>query len=132
MMQEMSRYHPTIVFSPCLSRSLPFFLNLAGARELLQSWGGDVSGVHGNPYPNNKNSSDLAHPLQKQTKIKIITFSSPKLGGRCPHSFQVGGGGGRFPHCSRFPRPCSFILRNSNFGIRSQKQVQSISYTVHI
>ena len=54
-------------------------------------------GVQGNPYPKTKNSPDLAHyflvetevHVQKQTKIKMNDFHSPKLGGGAPTASKL-------------------------------------------
>ena len=86
----------------------------AGARELLWSWGREQTspGVQGNPYPKLKTHRiwptifwETQVHVQKQTKIKMNDFHSPKLGRWRPHSFKVVGAS--CPHCPppRFPHP---------------------------
>ena len=78
---------------------------------------GGGGGSKGNPYPKLKTLliwptifwSAQVHE-QKQTKIRMNDNDSPKLGGRRPHSFQVGGGGGGGEgSCLHRPRPGSRV-----------------------
>ena len=92
-----------------------------GRGNYFEVWGGGAGqtspGVKGNPYPKLKTPriwstifwEGARIHVQKQTKIKMNDIDSPKLGGRRPHSFLIGGNLPLLPP-PQFPHPCILEL----------------------